>query len=108
MITQALIRSMAILEAHPGRENDVIQLLKDFYASIHQKGYSSDILYREVKSPARFVHLRIWSSEAARTEAQQDPEVHRYWVRLAEICTIATIYEELEPIFSTYKGVTGE
>lgn len=101
------IRSMAILDAHPGHEEDVIQLLRDFYTNIHGKGYSSDLLYRDAKSPSRFVHLRIWNSDESRTNAQQDPEVHRYWVRLAEICTISTIYEELEPIFSTYKGASG-
>ena len=104
MINSEHIRSMAILDAHPGREDDVIALLKDFYASIHRKGYSRDILYVDKKSQSRFVHLRIWNSDEARAEAQQDPEVHRYWVRLAEICTISTIYEELDPVFSTYEA----
>ncbi len=102
------IRSMAILDAHPGHEEDTIQLLRDFYTSIHLKGYSSDLLYRDSKTPSRFIHIRVWKSDASRAEAQQDPDVHRYWVRLAEICTITTIYEELEPIFSTYQGATGE
>jgi quinol monooxygenase YgiN len=106
MTTHELIRSMAILDAHPGHEQDTIELLRDFYTSINQKGYSSDLLYRDAKTPSRFVHIRVWNSEALRTEAQHDPEVHRYWVRLSEICTITTIYEELEPIFSTYKGIT--
>lgn len=103
MSTSEPIRSMAILDAHPGREQDVITLLKDFYSAIHRKGYSEDVLYRDTKSGTRFIHLRIWNSEAARAEAQQDPDVHRYWVRLAEICTITTVYEQLESIFSTYK-----
>jgi hypothetical protein len=101
------IRSMAILDAHPGHEDDVIALLKDFYTSIHEKGYSCDLLYRDSKMPSRFIHLRIWNSDASRSEAQHDPDVHRYWVRLSEICTISTIYEELQPIFSTYKGTSG-
>jgi quinol monooxygenase YgiN len=108
MISDKAIRSMAILDVHPGHDEDVIQLLRDFYTSIHQKGYSSDVLYRDAKTPSRFVHLRIWNSEEHRTEAQQDPDVHRYWVRLSEICTISTIYEELDPIFSTYSGTSGE
>jgi len=108
MSTQEQIRSMAILDAHPGHEEDVIELLRDFYSNIHEKGYSSDLLYRDAKTPSRFVHLRIWNSEALRAEAQHDPDVHRYWVRLSEICTITTIYEQLEPIFSTYKGTGAE
>jgi quinol monooxygenase YgiN len=108
MTTHEPIRSMAILDAHPGHEEDTIELLRDFYTSIHQKGYSSDLLYRDAKTPSRFIHIRIWKSDASRTEAQQDPDVHRYWVRLSEICTITTIYEELEPIFSTYEKATGD
>ncbi len=108
MSTREPIRSMAILDAHSGQEEAVVALLKDFYTAIHGKGYSQDILYCDAKTPTRFVHLRIWSSEHARAEAQQDPEVHRYWVNLSEICTITTIYEELQPVFSTYSGNTGE
>ncbi len=103
MNTREPIRSMAILDAHPGREEDVIALLRDFYSAIHRKGYSNDLLYRDGRTPTRFVHLRIWSSEENRAEAQQDPEVHRYWQSLSEICTITTIYEELIPVFSTYE-----
>ena len=102
------IRSMAILDAHPGAEPAVIALLKDFYTAIHRKGYSNDLLYRDGKQPSRFVHLRIWSSDTARAEAQQDPEVHRYWQKLSEICTITQIYEELVPVFSTYENVSFE
>ena len=108
MSMQEPIRSMAILDAHPGHEDDVIELLREFYTNIHEKGYSSDLLYRDSKTPTRFIHIRIWNSDGYRTEAQHDPDVHRYWVRLSEICTITTIYEELQPIFSTYKGDTGE
>ncbi len=108
MRTREPIRSMAILDAHPGREQDVIELLKEFYSAIHRKGYSNDLLYRDGRQPSRFIHLRIWSSDTARFDAQQDPEVHRYWVRLAEICTITTIYEELQPVFSTYEGISFE
>ena len=97
------IRSMAILDAHPGQDDDVIAVLKDFYSAIHRKGYSNDLLYRDGRTPSRFIHLRIWTSDTARAEAQQDPEVHRYWQRLSEICNITTIYEELVPVFSTYE-----
>ena len=36
-----------------------------------------------------------------RAEAQHDPEVHRYWLRLPELCTIPTVYESLETVFET-------
>ena len=35
----------------------------------------------------------------------QDPDVHHYWITLPEFGTITTIYEELEPIFSTQEGI---
>ncbi len=107
MTVREPIRSMAILDAHTGREEAVIELLKEFYSSIHDKGYSRDLLYRDARKPTRFIHLRIWNSDDARAEAQQDPDVHRYWMRLSEICTITTIYEELQPVFSTYQDAAG-
>ena len=93
---------MAILEPFPGKEEDTLTLLREFYTFLHNKGYSQDLLYRDARASSRYVHVRIWLSDQARSEAQQDPEVHRFWMRLAEICTIKTIYEELEPVFSTY------
>ena len=45
--------------------------------------------------------MRYWKSEETRSEAQHDPEVHRYWQRLPELCTIPTVYENLETVFET-------
>jgi hypothetical protein len=36
-----------------------------------------------------------------RSEAQSDPEVHRYWLKLPELCTITVVYESLEKVFET-------
>ena len=34
--------------------------------------------------------------------AQQiDPDVHRYWHRLPDLCTIPTVYEDLETLFES-------
>jgi len=36
-----------------------------------------------------------------RAEAQADPEVHRYWLKLPELCTIPKVYESLEKAFES-------
>ena len=99
------IRSMAILKAHPGKEPELLAFLREFYTMMYTKQYSRDMLFRDLKQPDVFVHIRIWLSDEARDSAVQDPDVHRYWMKLPELGTITTIYEELEPIFSTREGV---
>ena len=99
------IRSMAIMKAHPGKEPEFEAFLRDFYKLMHSKQYSRDILFRDLKQPGLFVHIRIWSSVDARESAMQDPDVHRYWIELPELGTITTVYEELVPIFATQESV---
>ena len=95
------IVSLVILESLPGKEEELLALLREFYSMMKAKEYSRDALHRDVSRPDRFFHLRYWRSAEARMEAQADPEVHRYWLRLPELCTIATVYENLETVFET-------
>jgi|tagenome__1003787_1003787.scaffolds.fasta_scaffold20376232_1 hypothetical protein len=97
------IVSLVILEPFPGKEEEFVAHQREFYGLLAEKGYSQDVFYRDAKGSGRYVHIRIWKSEESRSEAQQDPDVHRYWLRLPELCTITTIYEDLERIFSTYE-----
>jgi quinol monooxygenase YgiN len=92
------ILALAILEPLPGKEDELIALLRELYALLFHKGYSHDILYKDPKRPGSLVHLRYWASQETRDEAQQDPEVHKYWLRLPELCDIKTVYEELETV----------
>lgn len=98
------ILSLAILEPVAGKDEECLAFLREFYSLLHRKGYSQDILYRDLKTPGQFVHLRIWRSEASRTEAQHDPEVHRFWLRLSDFCAITTIHETLDELYSSYDG----
>ncbi len=102
------ILALAVLEPHVGKEEDCERLLRQFYDFLKSKGYSRDVLFRESKkdgSPKeRLVHLRLWTSAEARDEAAQDPEVHKFWIRLPEVCTITTIYESLEELYSSYES----
>jgi quinol monooxygenase YgiN len=95
------IVSLAVLEALPGKEQELVAVLREFYTMMKVKGYSRDSLQRDAAHPDRFLHLRYWNSEQARADAQDDPEVHRYWQKLPELCTIPRVYESLEKVFET-------
>ncbi len=105
---QKEILALAVLEPHVGREDECLALLRELYDLLKAKGYSQDLLFRDAKSEsatqARFVHMRIWVSRERRDDAMQDPEVHRYWQRLPELCTITTVYENLEQIYTSYEA----
>ncbi len=98
------ILALAILEPHLGKSEECAAVLQQLYDLLKKKGYSSDLLFREVKQEGqeRWVHLRIWNSLEARTEAMQDPEVHRFWIQLPDVCKITTIFEHLEEMYSSY------
>jgi len=93
--------SVAILEAIPGKEDELIAMLREFYSMMHTKGYCTDVLYRDGDRPDRLVHVRRWQSADLRGEAQADPDVHRYWQRLPSLCSIPTVYENLETMFES-------
>ncbi len=95
------IVSLAILEALPGKEEELVSMLRDLYTLMHDKGYSRDSLRRDTSRPDRFLHTRHWTSDEMRSEAQHDPEVHRYWQQLPELCIIPVVYENLETVFET-------
>ncbi len=96
--------SVAILEALPGQEEALLNMLREFYAMMKSKGYCSDLLYRDSDRPSRLIHLRRWKSEEHRGEAQHDPDVHRYWQQLPDLCVIPTVYENLETMFESQSG----
>ena len=95
------IVSVAVLEALPGKEEELLNLLRELYTMMHAKGYCRDTLRRDPARPDRFLHVRHWTSAEMRAEAQADPDVHRYWQRLPELCTIPIVHESLETIFES-------
>jgi quinol monooxygenase YgiN len=95
------IVSLAVLEALPGKEDELLRTLRELYTLVHAKGYCRDTLHRDTSRPDRFLHLRHWTSPEMRAEAQADPEVHRYWQRLPELCTVTVLYENLEKVFES-------
>jgi len=92
------IMALAIVDAFDGKDEECLQLLHEFYAVLRRKQYSRDLLYRDQKDPRRFVNIRYWRSEEARKEAQDDPDVHRFWKRLSEIAKVTQVLERLEDV----------
>jgi len=95
------IFSIAVLESLPGKEDELLKTLREFYTLMHGKGYCRDSLYRDAARPDRFLHLRCWASAETRAEAQADPEVHRYWLMLPGLCTVTVTHESMERVFET-------
>jgi quinol monooxygenase YgiN len=95
------IVSVAVLEALPGKEEDLLNTLRELYTMMHRKGYCRDKLHRDTSRPDRFVHFRCWTSAETRAEAQVDPEVHRYWQMLPQLCAIPVVYETLKTVFES-------
>ena len=93
------ILSIAAIEALPGREEELLRTLRELYTLMHDKRYSRDELHRDTTHPDRLIHLRHWTSPEMRSEAQADPEVHRYWQKLPELCIVTVLYEKLEKVF---------
>ncbi len=92
---------MAILEALPGKAEELLSMLRELYKLMNAKGYCRDSLHRDSARPDRFLHLRQWTSPEMRSEAQTDPEVHQYWLKLPELCTIPIVYESLDKVFES-------
>lgn len=95
------IMSVAVLEALSGKEEELLTMLRELYSLVRTKGYARDTLHRDSSRPDRFLHLRYWASSQTRAEALADPEVHRYWLKLPELCTVTVLYESLEKVFET-------
>jgi hypothetical protein len=93
------IYSIAVIEGLPGKEDELLRTLRELYTMMHAKGYCRDWLCRD--AAGRLVHLRAWASPEMRAEAQSDPEVHRYWLKLPELCKVTVTHESMEMVFET-------
>lgn len=94
----AEVLSIAVVRPHEGKTEETVAVIRELYAVLERKHYSRDLLYRDLNDPRLMVNLRHWSSAQARRDAQEDPEIHRYWQRLGQLCEVVKVYEELEEI----------
>lgn len=90
--------SIAVLEPNEGQEEELLAVIHDLYALLEAKGYSRDELLRSRREPVYFINVRYWTSEQARLEAHEDPEVHRQWARLGQLCHIPRVHEIMDVI----------
>jgi quinol monooxygenase YgiN len=101
----AEVVSIAYIRPDDGKEEETLQVLSELYGVMRRKGYSRDLLYRDVKDKGgRLVNLRYWASEEAREEAHEDPEVHRLWQRLGGISKVEAVLEKLEEIDGSWSA----
>ena len=92
------IFAIAVVKPEEGHEDEVVRILHELYEVMTRKNYSRNILYRDEKDPSRLLNLRYWTSEEARAEAQEDPEVHRHWARLGQVAKVEYVMERLQEV----------
>jgi len=102
------IMALAVVEAFEGEAEDCLHLLHEFYAVLRRKQYSRDQLYRDLKDPRRFVNIRYWRSNETRKQAQDDPDVHKFWQRLSEIAKVTQVFERLTDVTPADSMAKGE
>lgn len=88
--------SVAIWEPLPGKNATSVATIRELNAIVSAKGYGRDLLYRSGDS--HYILLRYWTSDQARRNAQEDPEMLRCWARLANEIQIVKVYEMLEEV----------
>jgi quinol monooxygenase YgiN len=98
MQMQEAFVSMAVMEPFEGQEEEFLQTLAQLYELMRSKNYSRNDLFRKAEDPHTFINVRYWTSEEARQNAHEDPEVHRYWARLGHLCIMRRIHETLEKV----------
>jgi hypothetical protein len=91
------IFSIAVFEPLQGKEQEALEALRGLIRLLAEKNYSRDSLYRD-RTSRRYLDLRYWSSEKARQEAHEDPEVHNYWARLGNLVRIEQVFETFDPL----------
>jgi heme-degrading monooxygenase HmoA len=92
------ILSVAVFEPTPGQEEACLETVRELITTLTSRGYSRDSLYRDAKDPKRYIAVRLWKSEEARREAQEDPAALRCWARMAHQMNIIRVYESLEEV----------
>lgn len=99
------VLSIAVVRPDEGKAEECAAVIRELYAVLQRKNYSRDLLYRDTQNPELLVNLRYWTSPQARQDAHEDPEIHRYWLRLGQLCKVVQVYEELEEIQGSASSV---
>jgi heme-degrading monooxygenase HmoA len=100
------ILSIAYIHPQEGKEAETLEVLTELYGLLRRKGYSRDLLYRNLKDPGPFINLRYWVSEEMRDEAHEDPEVHRLWQHLGNVANVEVVLRNLEAMEDKWSVAT--
>ncbi len=92
------ILAIAVMEPFEGCEAEFVAVLGQLYALLERKGYCRDVLLRNRKDPPHYFNIRHWVSPEARQEAHEDPEVHRYWAKLGNLCKMVRVHQTLDEV----------
>jgi len=84
--------AIAIFEIKPGKEEECMAIGRELYAYLRAKGYGQDVTYRDAKKPNMFYDIRVWASKELAAMAHQDPEVHKFWGRMAKVSTVRQVF----------------
>jgi hypothetical protein len=98
------ILAIAIVRPYPGKDAEVLAVLRDLYSTLASKAYSRDELYQDAKDE-RYFNLRYWTSEESRRHAYDDSDVQRCWLRLSQICEVEQVYEKLHSLTENWTAV---
>ena len=102
---QQEILAIAIVRPYPGKDAEVLAVLRDLYSILARKGYSRDELYQDANDE-RFFNLRYWKTEESRRHAYDDPDVQRCWLKLSQICEVEQVYEKLHSLNEDWAAAT--
>ena len=91
------ILSLAIFKPLDGNEEEALETIRGLMTLLAEKRYSHDVLYHDQNS-SRYMVVRRWTSEEARQEAHEDPDVHAYWARLGHLIKTEKIYESYQKL----------
>jgi antibiotic biosynthesis monooxygenase len=91
------ILSIAVFEPLEGKDEEVLETLRGLIRLLAEKNYSRDSLFRD-RASRRYLDLRYWTSEKARQDAHEDPQVHNYWARLGHLVRIEQVFETFDPV----------
>ena len=91
------ILSIAVFEPLDGKEQEALETMRGLIRLLAEKNYSRDSLYRD-RASRRYLLVRYWSSEKARHDAHEDPQVHSYWARLGNLVRIEHVFETFDPV----------
>ena len=95
------VMSVAVLEPLPGKEEELVATLREFYTMMHAKAYCTDALYRDGQRPDRLFHVRRWKSARDARRSADRPGRSSLLAEVADLCTIPIVYEDLQTLFQS-------